>query len=354
MPVAVEVADGDPHSGESFAVFVKGSSPQDGLVAEGPVPLIHVQNRRGPVAGDIYVRPPVSVEVSGDSAQRVVAARGSDAARVRRVAEPARALVPEELVAREREAAGSACNRHVAVEAVRVRPGLGHGSGIEDEIVGDEDFQVAVLVDIQERTARAVPVAVGNRHAFEAGSADIAVQPIGPPVGDEQIRPAVVVEIARADSLSPALAAQARGSGHVLETPATEVAVQAVRAAVPRDKERVGQAVSVIVEEGRAAAGGLEYPALLPVASVGHCGSQAGLCGRVHIVHGLAVQQACSGQRHKRRDAFGDWHLQGASPMRRRNSLNSPSCGACRRSSASWMRRASSLRPALRYASIRL
>ena len=144
------------------------------------------------------------------------------------------------------------------------------------EVVGDEEVQPAVVVEIQEGRARLQGVARHRDarpggHVGEAPVAFVVVEHVVAVVRDQDVHVAVVVVIPDGHPLGVALdarAAQSRLEGHVDEPPAAGVAEEAieggrVRAHVlgrgrPVQEEKVHPAVVVVVEGGHRPAERLE------------------------------------------------------------------------------------------------
>ena len=144
--------------------------------------------------------------------------------------------------------------------------------GVPLQVVADIEVEVAVVVEVGPGRRRG-PVAVApeprlRRGVLEPAPAQIAIQGIGPPSGDEEVGPAVVVVVAHGDAVAVAAGqrGQAGGRGDVLEAAVAAIAEEAVaerwRAAARWEGASlegvdVEPAVAVEVEDGHAAGHGL-------------------------------------------------------------------------------------------------
>ena len=138
------------------------------------------------------------------------------------------------------------------------------------DVAHDVEVQIAVAVGIEERTARA-PAAGGDArrgsHVLERTVTTVAEQRVRPPVGHVEIESAVAIGIAHARAAAPGREIHARLLGDVLEFPSPEVAIQGIAmgdALTRRGELRrchqvdVEQPITVVVEQGDAAAGRFE------------------------------------------------------------------------------------------------
>ena len=153
-----------------------------------------------------------------------------DARRRRDVGERAVAVVAIQEVGVGRQPLRAAVDRQPLPGAVRALSRLGRRRQIEREIVGDEQIEVAVAIDVEQRTAGAPPIAGGiearlRRDVLEASLAEVPVQHVAAEVGDEQIDAPVAVRIAGAHARRPADAVEPRGRRRVDE-PSAHVAIQ--------------------------------------------------------------------------------------------------------------------------------
>ena len=151
---------------------------------------------------------------AADGRHRIAAGDLRDARCVGHVGEGAVAAIAIEQVGVRRQSLRAAVDRHAFPEAVRAGAGLGRGGEIEAQVVGDEQVEPAVPVVVDERAAGA-PTRPGRGepgrrgHVLESPDA-VAIQHVLPVGGDEQIGPAVVVEVARADARRPRRCAAVR------------------------------------------------------------------------------------------------------------------------------------------------
>src|SRR5690349_18609637 len=175
---------------------------------------------------------------------------------------------------------------------------------------------------------------------------------IGAPCGDEQIRIAVVIVVARANAFRPGIEGlrQPYFGRDIGEAVVPFVMVQAVISARPGEQEDVEQPIVVVIDECRAAAGGFDDEPFRLRAAVRKRLRQACLfrdVAEIDLVDG-------SRQRKSYEDDAGDrLHCFGAfSPSFFRKSANSPSGGFCSLSNSAFSRAASWDLPVSRYAII--
>ena len=153
---------------------------------------------------------------------------------------------------------------------------------IELDVIADEKIQVAVAIVIEERAARAPTMlfVIDAGFARDVGKCAVAVvvkQNVVAPEAAEEIVPAVVVVIADADAGLPAGARQSGSFGDVGERAVAIVLVQMRSGRLsgrPRFAEtrsvreiNIEPAVVIVIEEGDAAAFGLDDVALVIGAS---------------------------------------------------------------------------------------
>ena len=261
--VAVLVAEGHPHPRLERPRTVGRDARGGGdLLEPHPAQVAEVEIRRR-VVGDEEVDPPVVVEVAGDHAEPPPL-RVDDPGLGGHVDEPA-GVVAEQVVGQGLEEA-----RVAVVPDLRVflRAGVG-GVGVPGQVVADIEVEVAVVVEVGEGGGgRPVAVAAqpgGVGRVLEGPVAPVAEQGVRPPSGDEQVGVAVVVEVAdrHAVAIPAGQGGQARGAGDVAEMAVPEVAEQPVLVGEPRrrwredaplDRVDVEPAVAVEVEQGDAAA----------------------------------------------------------------------------------------------------
>src|SRR6185295_10857877 len=129
---------------------------------------------------------------------------------------------------------------------------------------------VPVPVCVEERAARAPApggYAGAGRLLRERAVPLVPEEKVLSPVGDVEIQAAVAVVVARAHAVAPGGGVHARLRGDVLDTKPAQIAVEdvPVRHALPRGRELgcvdevdVEAPVAVVVEEGEAAAAGLQ------------------------------------------------------------------------------------------------
>ena len=105
----------------------------------------------------------------------------------------------------------------------------------EVDIVRDEEIEIAVTIDIEERAARAPQRGIGAarvRDFAEPATTRIPIQRVRSDVGDIQVDQAVVVVVARACAHPVLAMADARGSGHVLKRSISAVPEQPMACAL--------------------------------------------------------------------------------------------------------------------------
>ena len=154
------------------------------------------------VVGHVEVDPAVAVEVGRDHAQSSPVAI-DDARRGRHVDEPA-AIVAKDVIGQRREVARIAVvgRRVLGIDADRV---VVHVPG---EVVADVEVEIAVVVEVGERGGGR-PVAIAGQagllgHVLEPAIAPVAEQGIGAPAREEEVGPAVVVEVGHRDPMAVA------------------------------------------------------------------------------------------------------------------------------------------------------
>ena len=172
---------------------------------------------------------------------------------LRDVREGAVAPVAVEGVRAAGESERSAGHRDVVVEAVGGLSRPRRGCGVEVQVAGDEQVEVAVTVVVQEAAAGSPPLRRAGdtrllRDVRERPVAVVVVEDVLSPVGDEQVVVAVVVVVADAAALPPAGVGEARLLGDVGE-----------------------RAVAVVVEQVAPRRGGRARPGRSSCRSRGRC-----------------------------------------------------------------------------------
>ena len=222
--IAVVVADARAHARQRHAVLVEGAARRSGDLPERAVVIVPIEEARRGVARDVDVGPPVVVEVGGHGAHAVgsrrapVAAREDhrrgtartcDAGRLRDVLERPVAAVAIEHVRAAGKPQRPARHGDLVVATVGGVAGPGRLLHVEGDVVGDEEIDVAVAVEIQETTAGAPSAgrpgeAGALGHVGERAVAVVMVEHVAAVVADEQIVESVVVVIANRAGLAPA------------------------------------------------------------------------------------------------------------------------------------------------------
>ena len=205
--------------------------------------LVAKQPARGRVARDVDVGPAVVVVVGGHGRHRIGAAGGGDAGLAADIRERAVAIVAKQLNEPGRQAARTAVHRHALPAAVGVLSRLRQFLERGVEVIGDEQIEVTVAIEVHPRAPgpvshRVLAQAGLGGHVAERPVAVVAIQHVVAVVGDEQIVEPVVVVVADGDRRGPAGARQAGLVRHIRERAVAIVLVEAIgrlRPALPRD-----------------------------------------------------------------------------------------------------------------------
>src|SRR4051794_14898096 len=214
MAIEIVVADADAHAGLLLAVFAEGDAAHHSFFAEGAIVIVHEEEARRGIAGDVNVGPAVLVKVGGDNGHAVAAALGSDSGGGADIGEGAVSIVAIKGMDAAREPARAALDGNSLPGAIHVRTGLGDAIHVELQIIGDEEIEVAVAV-VVDPSAAGAPAGVITKQAggfgdiAEGAIAVIFVELVLAVVGDEQIFEAVVVVVADANAASPSSVMQA-------------------------------------------------------------------------------------------------------------------------------------------------
>ena len=260
-----------PIAGFHHAVGVGSGPGQQGRVLECGVALVDPEQVVRHVVGHIEVDIPIIVEIGRDHAEAGAAglanARcGADVGELA-VAQIAIQKIRTTLVD-DRRAIGR------LAEVVRARLVVGEG---ELHIVGDVEIGEPVAIDVREAGAHR-PALIGRdvgsvADVAEAAIAEILEQLVGAEVGDEDVEVAIVVDVARGDSHAVAVGAYASAAGHVHESQPTALGGVAVETIARQCRVAFGErptlhqpnvhaAIAVEVEDRRAGADDLDEPAL--------------------------------------------------------------------------------------------
>ena len=163
-----------------------------------------------------------------------------------------------------------------------------HRLDVEDYVIGHVQVEVAVLVVVEKRRARAEAIAGNPSLRGDHGKgpiAAIAIERVGPVVGHIEIALPVAVVIPHSHPHAPTGIFDAGDPRHkgpavvAIEHIARPHAIVGVGRAI--DHVQVEVAISVAVEKRRAAAGGFEDEALVRAAADGGM-VQAGFPRRIH------------------------------------------------------------------------
>ena len=229
VAVVVEVARVHPHARLGHAQSAQRRAGQQPGLAERPVAAVDPQQVLDAVVGDVDVDPAVAVEVGGGDAER----RTEPAAGQRDVAHVDEPPLPRVAVQVIRRAAVGLRRAIVA--------GVGQGAALDAvlqrvvDVVADVEVEpaVAVVVDEGGRDAEAggrAQTALGRRLPERAVAA-VQVERVRAEVGQEEIRPAVVVHVPGGHAEPVAVRLDPARRGHVGEPEAAR-AVRADRQVV--------------------------------------------------------------------------------------------------------------------------
>ena len=289
--VVVVVGQVHAHAGLLGPHSVEREPAHEALVGEAPVPLVHVQLVGGRVVGHVEVQIPVVVDVAPHHAEPEVPPV-EDAGLRGDVGEgPVGPLAVEGVGgAPEPDRAASAGDPAVpaplALRGQVLRPRV--------EVVCDVQVEAPVGVVVPEGRRRA-PARVSEAglrgHVRERPVAVVAVEGVGPEVGQVQVDEAVVVHVGGAHPHAPGAPGQARSLRHVLEGPVPPVAEEHPVGVLPlpgplqsgplRDVE-VHPPVVVVVEGPDPPTLGLEQIALVVHRPRDVAKRDAGRGGHVH------------------------------------------------------------------------
>src|SRR5580658_9443492 len=105
MSVQVVVADPHTHPGLFLAVFAQRDPASEALLLEFSVMLVNEQQAWRGVASDVYIRPPVFVEVCRNHRHTIPGACPSDSRLLTDIGERTIAVIPVKRVCPRRQAA---------------------------------------------------------------------------------------------------------------------------------------------------------------------------------------------------------------------------------------------------------
>src|ERR1019366_1414504 len=266
MTVEVVVADPNPHASLFLTVFTECNTARDPLLLEFPVMLVHEQQARSRVAGNVDVRPAVFVEVRSHHGHVVAVPCRRDARLLTYIREGSVTFVPIKRVPSRRHTPRAAVHRNSLPGAIDVGAGFRSMLQIELNVVGDEEIEVPVAI-IVDKGATGAPPGVIVPESCRSGDigkrsvAIVSIQFVLSEVGAEQILETVVVIITDRHGRCPSCRTQTRFLGNVSEGAIAVVAVEAAcrslrntAQSVAVQNENVHPTVVVVVEEGTAAA----------------------------------------------------------------------------------------------------
>ena len=184
------------------------------------------QKVRHRVIGHEHIRQPVIVVIADGDTQAVADIPG-DAGLGADIGEDALAVVAIQHAGEsgvvERMAIHANAALRIAAERVLARRRI--------EVVGDEEIEIAVAIDVKECAARAPPVEADPRRARDVGERAIpgvAIQRVWSVVGDVEIGAAVAIDVAGAGA-HPVFAMDDAGrGGHIGEVPFSVVVKESV------------------------------------------------------------------------------------------------------------------------------
>ena len=297
--VAIVIGHCDSHARLGLSVGGVSNAGLHGGVRERSIVIVPVERRRAGIVGDVNIRPAIVVEIGDDDAQAVSARGVEDACWFGNVGKRSVAIIVEEYILAALQPRWSTRHQQTFVftrTGFRQRRGL----RIEVDVVRDEQVEMAVLVIVDERAPGVValqPALCSRGDAglrcdiYEFAVAQILPQRTIAPVCNEQIVPAVVIEITDAAAGAPSGARNTSRRRHIGERTVAIVLVQPADwrrsgrplrlEARPVHQKDVEPSVMVIVEKRRSTPGGLQQILVAILAAVNRLGFQSGFPGDV-------------------------------------------------------------------------
>ena len=288
VPVGLDVRRRDPHAGEGVPVAVVGDARREAPFPEPQPSQVLEEEVRDRVVRHVEVGKRVPDQVGGEDAEPL-AGPESHAGGLGHVGERTVAAVLVEQVRHSGEGVGEAVGAdRLAGDRPRAHRVVRRGPV---EVVGDEEIEVAVPVEVRERGARAPALRPQSRvPERERPVPPVRVEEVAPGAGDQQVGVPVVVVVG-GDRAHPVTLDRGRRSepgrrAHVPKAPGPLVAIQhpddSRRPARPRHlpalhEEEVGRAVAVVVEDGDAGPHRLHGVPLAPGAPLVPEGDAGGL-----------------------------------------------------------------------------
>ena len=311
VAITVVIAHGDSHARHFLAVGAERHAGGDANLLKRAIVPVPVQVIWIRVVADEQIRPAIVVEILKYSLEAEVQALVRHPGLHSDIRERAVAIIAIERVGSAFVADGSAgVDLHPAVIA-----GLQFGiGGIEIEIAGNEQVQVAVAIVIAESRTGMPDIAAADMCLFrdvdEGAVAPVLVQNIATEIGDEQVGEAVIVVIRGDAAKTPATAGDAGLERHVRERAVTVIAIKMVggslgffalqiRKSGTVDQIQVHPAVVVVVDPADARAVHLKHVVLVRSARDNDA-ADSGLSG--NILEGHQVYRPCSGEQHRKHE----------------------------------------------------
>jgi hypothetical protein len=238
--------------------------------------VVTVKDRWSGVAGDVDIGPAIVVVVERGDRETVVAVGTLEAAGPADIFELSAAQVVIQNIRCAGKAARTAHDGNAFPHATGASTRLGNCCEIEVNVVGGDDVKFAVAVVVDEGTAGSpfLPSASYSgllRYLFESTVALIVIEVVLAVAGDVEVVEAIVIVVAHADSLAPTGGGKARVGRDVGEG-AVVVIVEEMAGGLSVylrgchggavNKEDVGPAVAVVIEDSYAGACCLDDVAL--------------------------------------------------------------------------------------------
>src|SRR5208283_1203460 len=229
--VVIVIGGRGAHAGLLMAVLVIGDAGQGPALGEGAVVIVAEQQAGGGVGSHEDVGPAGVSEIAGEDGESG-GAGGAEAGGAGDFGKVAVAVVVIQRDGFGRQAHRSTHDRETHPHALAGVAGLGGVGGVELEIVGDEEVEVAVAV-VVEKGATGAPTEGTSETAYcglvpKRPVTLVVPQRVVAPGGDEEIDVAVVVDIAGADALAPVGVGDAGFGSDVLEAQAAQVVIKEV------------------------------------------------------------------------------------------------------------------------------
>ncbi len=294
MAVEIVVADSDAHAGLLHAVFAESDAPQHAFLAKSAITIVHEEQTGSGVTGDVDVLPAVFIKIGGDDRHAVGGWGVVDAGFLSYVSEGPVAVVAIEGMLTGGQAARSAFDGNTFRAAVGIFARSGSVFERKTDVVGNKQIEMAVAIVIHERATSAKPRLVtqktsGFGDVGESAVAVVAVKRVLAEVGAKNVLEAIVVEVADADSASPADRMQTGFFGDVGECTVAVIFVEAIGGALGSaaeasagENEQIHPAVIIVIDESAAASGGFDDVLFDFEVAVNYRSAESGGGGDVH------------------------------------------------------------------------